>query len=245
MPRKQMIDLATESKYKLFVANFRRKNQQWAQHQRPGIVSGNEQYLAHKRRQQKVNYLWPFLGMGGAMLSFCQWHVKMGQVFLPIGTRWWNNQIEAVNCSLSRTFKLFPHTVSPSFTSTASAPPFLHPHISFASSLVSVSGCGDTLQLLQCLLNYGGVLEATALMKHAAREPHFAAARGDVLLQRELFSPKISQRPSRQGVATRSHLPPLARHSLHFLCQRVDTNRRTVGCCKNGCLPPRWEATIE
>lgn len=94
-----------------------------------GIISGNEQYLAHKRRQQKMNYLWPFLGMGGAMLSFCQWHVKMGQVFLPIGTRWWNNQIEAVNCSLSRTFKLFPHTVFPSFTSTASALPCLHPHI--------------------------------------------------------------------------------------------------------------------
>lgn len=185
----------------------------------------NEQYLPYKRRQQKVNYLWSFLGMGGAMLSFCQWHVKMGQVLLPIGTRWWNNQIEAVNCSLSRTFKLFPHTAFPSFTSTASAPLCLHPHISFASSLVSLSGWGDTLQLLRCLLNYGEVLEATALMKHAAREPHFVVARGDVLLQCELFSPKISQRPSRQGVATRSHLPPLARHSPHSLCQRVDTNR--------------------
>lgn len=123
-----LLNLSIQSiQSKLFATNFRCQILNGARQWCPGIINGNEQYLAHKRRQQKVNYLWPFRGMGDATLSFCQWHVKMGQVLLPIGTRWWNKQIEAVNCSLSRTFKLFPHTVSPSFTSTASALPLPTP----------------------------------------------------------------------------------------------------------------------
>lgn len=40
------------------------------------------------------------------MLSLWQLRGKVGQVFEPTGTRWWNKHTEAVTCGFSRTFTL-------------------------------------------------------------------------------------------------------------------------------------------
>lgn len=113
------------------------------------------------------------------MLSLWQLRSKVGQVFKPTGTRWWNNHTEAVTCGFSRTFTL---PISSSSTLSLLSLHLLPPPHPASTSFHRVPGvtelCGDTLQLLRCLLNYGRSLEATALMKHAARS-HISLWRGE------------------------------------------------------------------
>ena len=77
------------------------------------------------------------------------------------------------------------------------------------------------------------------------QEPHFTVARGDVLLQCKLFSPKISQQPSRQDwwQEATCHLWPATLPSsttLHILATLVVTFER----CKNtACCPEKKTAT--
>ena len=183
----------------------------------PGNINRNEQHLAHKRTQQRVNNLLPFLGMGGAMLSLCQWHSKVGQVFLPTGTRWWNNQIEAVNCGLSRTFTL-PLPLSPHLS------PPVHPASLYLLPRVPGVGelCGDTLQLLLWLLNYERGLEATALMKHAARS-HISRWRGETCCCGVNYSvPKYHRS---HHAKTGDKKPPATSGLPLFPCRLLDTTR--------------------
>lgn len=147
------------------------RNKLWGQ----GNIRGNEQYLAHKSTQQRVNNL---LCFWGTMLSLCQQCSKVGQVFQPTGTRWWNNHAEAVTCGLSRTFILPISSSSLSLLSPHLLPPPRPASIPFHLVPGVTELCGDTLQLLRCLLNYGRSLEATALMKHAARS-HISLWRGE------------------------------------------------------------------
>lgn len=77
------------------------------------------------------------------------------------------------------------------------------------------------------------------------QEPHFAVARGDVLLHCKLFSPKISQRPSRQGWwrGATCHLwpatPPLL-SALHLLATLMVTTQH----CKNAAYCPQKQSLI-
>lgn len=112
------------------------------------------------------------------MLSLWQLRSKVGQVFKPTGTRWRNNHTEAVTCGFSRTFTLPISSSSLSLTSLHLLPPRHPASISFHCVPGVTKLCGDTLQLLRCLLNYGRSLEATALMKHAARS-HISLWRGE------------------------------------------------------------------
>lgn len=94
------------------------------------------------------------LGQGGKTTTQKQW---------PVG---------------SRTFTLPIYSSSLSLLSPHLSPP-LHPaSISFHCVPGVTKLCYDTLQLLRCLLNYGRSLEATALMKHAARS-HISPRRGE------------------------------------------------------------------
>lgn len=150
----------------------------------------NEQYLAHKRTQQRVNNLLSFLGTRGTVLSLWQRRSKVGQVFKPTGTRWWNNHAEAVTCGFSRTFTLLVSSLSslslhplPPSPSTAS---LVSP--SCAATRCSFSGAAELWK------EVGG----DGINETCSQEPHFTVAWGDVLLGCKLFRFKISQPPSRQ-----------------------------------------------
>lgn len=74
-----------------------------------------------------------------------------------------------------------------------------------------------------------------------SQEPHFAVARGDVLLRCKLFSPKISQQPSRQDwwQEATCHLWPATLPSsaaLHNPATPVVTTER---CQNTACCPEK------
>lgn len=188
--------------------------------------------------------------MGGATLSFCQWHVKMGLVFLPIGTRWWNNQIEAVNCSLSRTFKLFPHTVSPSFTSTASAlPPPQLPHL-----LRRVPGVSERLRRhiaaspvpAELWRGLGGDgINETCSPGATFRGGEGRRVVATWIIQSQNITAAITPRSGDKKPPATSG-PPLSPLSLSAGRHQPATPAVTkTGRCRNGRLPPRREATAD
>lgn len=98
---------------------------------------------------------------------FCQWRSKVGQISVPTRTGWWNIQTKQWPEDFLALF--YFSCTSPFQSPHLSAP--LHPAPVYPLSRVpGVSEtCGNTSQLLQCLLNYGKSLEAMALMKHAAK----------------------------------------------------------------------------
>lgn len=189
---------------------------------------GNEQYLVHKNTQQRLNNLLSFLGTWSTILSLCQRGSKVDQVFQPTGTRWRNNHAEAVTCRLlhfytSHLFLLPFLAISPHL----SPPP--HPaSISFHCVPGVTKLCYDTLQLLRCLLNYGRSLEATALMKHAARS-HISPRRGETYCWGVNYS--YSKYHSSHHAKTSDKKPP-ATSGLHTsLVGRI--NRPTTSQWKN------------
>lgn len=169
--------------------------------------------------------------MAGTKRSHCQWHCKVGQIFLSIGTRWWDNQLEAVNCGLSRTFTL---PFSSSLLSLHLSPP-VHP------AYLSLPPCPRcqwavwrhiTAPLVPAELWRG--IGGDGINETCSQELNFAVVRGDVLLRCKLFSPKISQQPSRQDQwqGATCHLWPAtfpSSSALHIPATLLVTTK----CCKN------------
>lgn len=134
-----------------------------------------------------------------------------------------------MNCSLSLTFTLplfSPFTISPSFTSSASGfslSPSLCPWCQWAVW----RHIAAPLVPAELWKGFGG----GGINETCSQEPHFAVARGDVLLRCKLFSPKISQQPSRQywWQETTCHLWPATlplSSALHIPATLVVTTER-------------------
>lgn len=127
-----------------------------------------------------------------------------------------------MNCSLSRTFTPpHPPYYLPIFHLLCIRPLYLLSRVPGVSEL-----CGDTLQLLQSLLNYERGLEATALMKHAARS-HISQWRGETCCCGVNYSaPKYH---SNHHAKTGDKKPPATSGLPLFPCQLLYTTRPHQG----------------
>lgn len=127
-----------------------------------------------------------------------------------------------MNCSLSRTFTPPTHLIiSPSFTSSVSGL-----SISFPVSLVSVSCAATHCSFSRACWIMKGVLEATALMKHAARS-HISRWRGETCCCGVNYSaPKYH---SNHHAKTGDKKPPATSGLPPFPCQLLYTTRPHQG----------------
>lgn len=119
-------------------------------------------------------------------------------------------------------------------------PPPLNSTSVFFFSVPGVSElCSDTLQPLQCMLNYGRTSEATTLMKHAARS-HISLWRGETCCWGVNYLDSKYHSNHHAKTVTRSHLPPLPCHPSLVSCSTQPSHTGGGNAIlQKDCLLPR------